>query len=216
MKNSTLKTRRLLLTPMTDEELEARILRTEAPDLKAAYGEMLDGCRNDAANRLWYTAWKITLRDSGEAIGDLCFKGPAKNAAVEIGYGIDEPQRLKGYATEAAKVLIDWAFFQNGVYFVEAETEPDNLASQKVLKKLDFQPDGEGEEGPRFVLEKPISPWGASFMCLGLGIGMALGSALGSIGIGLSLGICVGLCLGVALDGAERKKREGLRRNRKK
>ena len=190
MKPVKLKTKRLLLTPMTDGELDALILRTEAPELKAAYGEMLDGCRSDAANRLWYTAWKITLRESGEAVGDLGFKGPAKNAAVEIGYGIDEPQRLKGYATEAARALIDWAFSHEEVTFVEAETEPDNPASQRVLQKLEFQPDGEGEEGPRFVLEKPIHPWVASFMCLGMGIGMAL-------------------------DGREKKKREELRKNRK-
>ena len=150
MKDPILKTKRLLLTPMTDGELEALILRAEAPELKAAYGEMLDGCRSDAANRLWYTAWKITLKGSGEAVGDLGFKGPAKNAAVEIGYGIDEPQRLKGYATEAAQALIEWAFSHEEVTFVEAETEADNLASKRVLEKLGFGPDGEGEEGPRF------------------------------------------------------------------
>ena len=38
---------------------------------------------------------------------------------------------------------------------VEAETAPDNKASQRVLEKCGFVPDGTGVEGPHFVLESP-------------------------------------------------------------
>lgn len=49
------------------------------------------------------------------------------------------------------------AFGQKDVVFVEAETDPDNKASQRVLEKCGFVPDGTGVEGPRFVLESPLS-----------------------------------------------------------
>ena len=46
-----------------------------------------------------------------------------------------------------------WALKQPDVIRVEAETEPDNLASQRVLEKCGFLPSGTvGEEGPRFFM----------------------------------------------------------------
>jgi RimJ/RimL family protein N-acetyltransferase len=38
--------------------------------------------------------------------------------------------------TEAARALIDWAFQQDGVSALIAETEKQNKASQRVLEKL--------------------------------------------------------------------------------
>ena len=42
-KETRLKTKRLLLVPMTRQELEQTIAREENPELKRAYGEMLAG-----------------------------------------------------------------------------------------------------------------------------------------------------------------------------
>ena len=43
----------------------------------------------------------------------------------------------------------------NGVTRVEAETAPDNVASQKLLVNASFVPTGQtGEEGPRFTLTR--------------------------------------------------------------
>lgn len=45
-----------------------------------------------------------------------------------------------------------WASGQPGVTRIEAETEPGNAASQRVLEKSGFVLTGTtGEEGPRFV-----------------------------------------------------------------
>lgn len=49
------------------------------------------------------------------------------------------------------------ALWQKDAVLVEAETAPDNKASQRVLEKCGFAPDGTGVEGPRFVLESPLS-----------------------------------------------------------
>ena len=86
-------TPRLYAEPMTEEELAALAarVRTEDPELAEAYGEMLDGCRKYPEQYLFYTAWRITARESGETVGDFCFKGLPADGCPEIGYGILEP-----------------------------------------------------------------------------------------------------------------------------
>ena len=51
------------------------------------------------------------------------------------------------------KLALKWAFQHPMVKAVEAETDPDNAASQRVLMKCGFRPNGEtGEEGPRYIV----------------------------------------------------------------
>jgi ribosomal-protein-alanine N-acetyltransferase len=89
------------------------------------------------------------------SVGDLCFKGLNSNGLVEIGYGIKKEYEGQGYMTEAVTAMARWASEQIGVKIVEAETDPDNKASQRVLEKAGFHLNGMmGVEGPRFVFEK--------------------------------------------------------------
>ena len=130
-----LQTERLSLHPMSDAELQTLMeaVRPRDAELADAYNDMLRGSREHPQARLWYTAWGAYRKNTGELVGDLCFKGPS--AQPEIGYGMIE------------------AFW--GLTAVEAETAPDNAASIRVLAKLGFQPTGTlGEEGPRFLLKK--------------------------------------------------------------
>ena len=69
---------------------------------------------------------------------------------MEIGYGIDEQYRCRGYATEAAQAMTAWALAQPGVRRVLAQTEPGNAISRRVLQKCGFVPCGQGDEGPMF------------------------------------------------------------------
>lgn len=149
-----LHTPRLVIEPMAEPELLALIesCRASDPELSEAYTDMLTGCRAHPEQRLWYTAWRIALPD-GTMAGDLCFKGLPENGHPEIGYGIIYRFQGRGYATEAVGAACRWALGQPGVTAVEAETDPGNAASQRVLQKLGFVPNGVmGEEGPRFVL----------------------------------------------------------------
>lgn len=211
-KSIRLKSKRLILQTASPEEMEQ--LRDSAADeeLKQAYQEMMDGCITHPEHYAWYVAWKITDRRSGELLGDCCFKGPQKDGTVEIGYGILPEHEGKGYMTEAVKTLCEWALSQENVYFILAETAPDNAKSQRVLEKNGFQSLGkEGEEGPLFYREKGKSNWTATYMCLGLSVGLAMGIAQGNQAIGMCLGMSVGVCLGSALDSRDKKKREACR-----
>lgn len=77
------------------------------------------------------------------------------DGCVEIGYRVDEAYEGNGYATEGVKALCHWAFSTSQVAFIEAETTPENIASQKVLQNNGFTATGKaGEEGPRFIVAK--------------------------------------------------------------
>ena len=149
-----LETERLIIYPANREQMEA--LTASAPDaeLRKAYGEMLSCCLRNPDQWEWYAAWFIELKD-GTHIGDLCFKGLNPDGSAEIGYGILDEHQGKGYATEAVKAAVFWAFQQPNVTAVEAEAEAGNIASQRVLEKCGFAPNGKyGEEGPRFILTR--------------------------------------------------------------
>lgn len=147
-------TPRMTIYPASDAEMRQLIDREQDAELKQAYSEMLAGCIEKPEQRLWYTAWFLTL-PGGERIGDLCFKGLSPEGAAEIGYGLLPEYEGKGYATEAVRAMTEWALQQPGVCQIEAETEPDNTASQRVLEKAGFLPTGiTGGEGPRFVRRK--------------------------------------------------------------
>ena len=146
-----LQTDRLRIYPATREQMETVILSEQDEDLRKAYTEMLDGCLRHPDQWDWYAVWMIEKQD-GTRVGDLCFKGLLENGTAEIGYGILEAHQGQGYATEAVQAACRWAFRHPEVKALEAETDPGNFASQSVLEKCGFRPNGSfGEEGPRFT-----------------------------------------------------------------
>lgn len=148
-----LETERLLLYPIGDADMESLIINEKDPALRQAYAEMLAGCLREPEKRLWYAVWLLELKDRpGTIVGDLCFKGLPPDGAVEIGYGLREGCCGRGYMTEAVRTVCGWAAAQPGVRRIEAETEPENGASQRVLARAGFLPTGKtGAEGPRFL-----------------------------------------------------------------
>lgn len=94
----------------------------------------------DEENYLWHTFWLFVLKENKTIIGSACFKGlPDANSAVEIGYGTNEKYRNKGYTTEAISTLCDWVFSESNIKNVIAETEKNNIPSQRVLEKNGFK-----------------------------------------------------------------------------
>lgn len=146
-------TERISIFPISDKEMQIKIDEESNEKMKKAYSEMLAGCLKIPAQRIWYAVWLIQLNDeSKQIIGDLSFKGLNTDGSVEIGYGIKPEYEGKGLMTEAVTAMAKWASTQAGVLRVEAESESNNIASQRVLQKSGFIPNGiMGEEGPRFI-----------------------------------------------------------------
>lgn len=88
---------------------------------------------------LWYTSWEIILKSTNTVIGGMGFAGYPNDAGeAEIGYMIDANQHNKGYATEALKLLSDWAFTHEFVKTIIVHTYADNLSSRRILDKCSF------------------------------------------------------------------------------
>lgn len=61
---------------------------------------------------------------------------------AELGYAIRRDRWGRGYATEAAAVILDYGFNTLGLHRVQAACGPDNVASQRLLDKLGFTYEG--------------------------------------------------------------------------
>ncbi len=73
-------------------------------------------------------------------IGDIGFKGlPDATGTVEMGYSIVPSHQRQGYASEAAKAMVNWAFAQSDVQLVTAECLTENISSIRVLEKIGMQ-----------------------------------------------------------------------------
>ena len=134
--SSPIETERLILEPCTFERYRAA--EAEGYPLGNHVKAYISELRR-YPRLLGWGVWFVRLKETGEIVGDTGFKGnPDWTGAVDLGYGFLERHRGKGYATEAANALVDWAFAQ-GAARVTAETLPTNAASIRVLSKVGFQ-----------------------------------------------------------------------------
>lgn len=94
----------------------------------------------------------VTLKETGELIGAVGIvpyldtfnqvaafnRAPDAPATAEVGlfWAIDPAHQRQGYAAEAARALLDHLFSQEKLGRLIATTDPDNLASQRVMQKL--------------------------------------------------------------------------------
>ncbi len=62
--------------------------------------------------------------------------------SASLGYCFDDAAWGHGYATEAARALLRWAFDTLDLNRVQAETDTRNVASARVLEKLGFLREG--------------------------------------------------------------------------
>jgi hypothetical protein len=104
------------------------------------YSAKIHNMEDDPRAWMFGTYWQMVHKDTNAIIGELGFKGPPISYEVEVGYGMQEPYRNRGYMTEAVCALCQYAFSQNEypVRRVVAATEKNNFASQRVLEKSGF------------------------------------------------------------------------------
>ena len=85
----------------------------------------------------------IEHRESGRVIGTcLLFHFEEASARAEVGYVLGQEHWGAGYLFEAMKALVAFAFEQMNLRRLEAELDPRNLASAKLLERLGFLREG--------------------------------------------------------------------------
>lgn len=99
--------------------------------------------RTTVAGDPWALSYTAVERSTGTTVGGCAFKGPPVDGIVEVAYGIDEAHRGKGFATEAAGAMTEFAFASGQVQTVRAHTKPENGASGRALAENRFRQIGE-------------------------------------------------------------------------
>jgi [ribosomal protein S5]-alanine N-acetyltransferase len=117
--------------------------------------KILPSVADKTKNPLYYTFWTIIFKQENTMVADLCFKGePNEKGEIEIGYGTYPAFEGKGFMTEAVGEMVRWAFEQPHVQAVTAQTDPTNIASQKILEKNNFVEYGRTAENILWRIDK--------------------------------------------------------------
>jgi ribosomal-protein-alanine N-acetyltransferase len=148
----TLRTGRLDLRPLVDADADAFFALRSDPvvqrygsgvwtDLQQAHTRIADNQRDMAAGQLVELA--IVRREDASLLGTCTlFHHDAACRRAEIGYALMVPAWGRGYASEAATALLDWGFAHMGLNRVEADIDPRNAGSARVLERLGFALEG--------------------------------------------------------------------------
>lgn len=91
-------------------------------------------------NPTGFESYMIIVKEKNEIIGDIGFKGqPDAAGRIDLGYGIVESARKRGYAREACTGLIKWALGNVQVNEITAKCDVENTGSINLLKSLKFE-----------------------------------------------------------------------------
>jgi len=82
--------------------------------------------------------WAIEHRESADFLGDcgLTYQPVGDLRLLEVGYHLHADHRGHGYATEAGRACVDFAFANLAASLVSSIVDPDNLASIGVASRL--------------------------------------------------------------------------------
>ncbi len=87
--------------------------------------------------------WVIVERDADRMIGDcVLFSIDREHARCELGYSLLPAHQGRGLAREAVRGALRWAFDSLGMMRIEADADPRNLRSCRLLEHLGFRREG--------------------------------------------------------------------------
>ena len=149
----TLPTARLLLRPFSESDADALFaLQSDAHVLR--YWDSPPWKERARAQQFIATCRQMEQEGSGarlviERAADAAFVGwcclvrwNPEYRSASLGYCFDDAAWGHGYATEAARALLRWAFDTLDLNRVQAEADTRNVASARVLEKLGFVREG--------------------------------------------------------------------------
>jgi RimJ/RimL family protein N-acetyltransferase len=157
----TIETERLLLVPLTANQLKLWIenipklevelnVKYEAEAIEGIFLEIIksqyEKTKKVDLNYLFHSFWFIVRKTDSVVVGSADFKDvPNEKGEVEIGYGLGEQFEHNGYMTETVEAMCKWAFEQDKVSTVIAETDIDGFASGRILTRCGFKQYKQGE-----------------------------------------------------------------------
>lgn len=151
--DTTIDTPRLILRPLTPKDANAlynimsdvevmRYWKTDSwKSMEQAYNAIDEATKDmNSGNKIIFGL----IRKSDHAlIGTCMIFNIVKNCKrAEIGYGLTANAWGKGYMREALYEFLSFAFSKLNLNRIEAEIDPRNQSSAKILERLGFHKDG--------------------------------------------------------------------------
>ena len=123
---------------------DPRVMRywSRAPMRERGEAEGLIGEMLEAFERRELINWVI-VGHNDHAIGTTTlFHFDPRHRRAEVGYALRSDHWGRGFASEAVSLAIDWALRTLDLHRVEADIDPRNDASRRVLERLGFRSEG--------------------------------------------------------------------------
>jgi len=147
---SSIETSRLILRPFAETDAAQASRNSRRPVVAHFMSDMVLRTEEEALGWIrWLKAridpalpcqvLAIELKGEGAVIG-LVGVAPKRELGgeVEILFAVADEYQNRGYATEAAKAMLWWAFEVAGQDVLSAIVKPENGASRRVIEKLGF------------------------------------------------------------------------------
>ena len=84
--------------------------------------------------------WAITTKENDKVIGMIgYYRMKPENYRAEVGYLLATEHHGKGIISEALQRVVQFGFEEMGLNSIEAVIDPENIASEKVLLKTNFE-----------------------------------------------------------------------------
>ncbi len=111
---------------------------TDMSQAHASIAQSVEGYRNGSGLRL-----AIELRETGAMIGNFnLYAFSDSNRRCDVGYALNREYWGKGYLGEAMTAALDYAFKELDLNRIEADIDPRNDASARLLERKAFQKEG--------------------------------------------------------------------------
>jgi RimJ/RimL family protein N-acetyltransferase len=98
----------------------------------------------------WFQ-FAVGLAPSEALIGDVAIRTSRADARqAELGFTLAPAHQGQGYATEAVRTVVQYAFAKLAMHRVFSRTDARNLRAQRLLERLGFRQEGELRESTWF------------------------------------------------------------------
>lgn len=163
-----LETSRLILREWRDADIPVFVAMNQDPKVMEFFPRTLSPQESETLLQRFrdhftqhkFGPFALELKSTKEFIGFTGLMIPSFDAhfmpAVEIGWRLDSKHFGQGYATEAAKEVLRFAFDEIGLEEIVSFTIPANKASRNVMEKIGMKRDLDGDfKHPRIAEDNP-------------------------------------------------------------
>ncbi|MFU1796249.1 GNAT family N-acetyltransferase [Paenibacillus azoreducens] len=143
----TLETERFILRGWKESDADEYFELYQNPDVESAGAKICENI-NESLEFIrllikCQESWAIVLKENGIVVGSIFLSDINRHDRYkELEYVISEGHQNKGYATEAVKRMLEYAFTELDLLVVAVCHYPSNLKSKRVIEKCGFTYEG--------------------------------------------------------------------------